>query len=192
MAIVAEIEKRRALRAVSEEALDKEVLIRLAEAAHMAPSSTNNQPWRIITVVDPKQLSEFRETLSEGNYWAKKAPAISAFVTNSTWSSQLDKRDLAFFELGMAAMAYQIQATAENLIAHPINGFDNAKAKKVLGIGENEVLEILIVVGKPGDNSSLNEQHKKAETFKRERKPLESIFAFDSWHEKLEAKVNKK
>jgi nitroreductase len=188
MALLPEIEKRRALRAYSEEPIDKEVLTRLAEAAHHAPSNENAQPWRIITVVEPNKLEAFRKTLSDGNYWAKKAPAISAFVTNPSWSKPTEERDLAFFELGMAAMAYQLQATHENLIAHPITGFNHTEAKKVLGIGENERLEVLIVVGRPGEVSSLNEQHQKSEKAPRQRKPLKEILAFDAWDPHLDAK----
>jgi nitroreductase len=185
MAILPELEKRRAKRAVSEEAIDQEVLVRLAEAAHTAPSHTNKQPWRIVTIVEPKQLEAFRETLYEGNYWAKKAPAISAFVTSAKSSDDVNNRDLSFFELGMAAMAYQIQATNENLIAHPINGFDNAKAKKVLGLGKDDILEVVIVLGKHGDTSHLNKEHKKQESSSRDRKDLDQILSFNSWNEKL-------
>ena len=185
MALLKEIEKRRAYRAYSTEAVDKDVLVRLVEAAHTAPSSANNQPWRIVTVVDPARLEHLRETFSAGNYWARKAPAVAAFVTNPNWSMRLGERDLAFFELGMAAMAYQIQAVAEGLVVHPIVGFNNPDAKKVLGIGDAEVLEILMVVGKAGDDGELSDKHRESERSSRIRKPLEQVSAFDTWHEGL-------
>lgn len=185
MAIVREIEKRRAYRAYSTETLDKETLVRLAEAAHMAPSSANNQPWRIVTVVDPKQLDRLKETLSGGNYWAKKAPAIAAFVTDARWSMRLANRDYAFFELGMAAMAYQVQAVSEGLVVHPMAGFNVDEAKNVLGIAEDMTLEILMAVGKPGDIEELNEKHRESEQGPRQRKPLDQIMSFDVWHERL-------
>ena len=41
----------------------------------------------------------------------QKAPAITALVTNFDWDARLDNgRDYAFFDLGMAAMNYQLQA----------------------------------------------------------------------------------
>lgn len=185
MAVLHEIAARRAYRAYSDEPIDREVLIRLAEAAHMAPSSANNQPWRIVTVVDPGKLAALKETLSGGNYWAKKAPVIAAFVTNPKWSMSLGDREFAFFELGMAAMAYQLQAVAEGLVVHPMAGFNASEAKKVLGIGEQEVLEVLMAVGKGGDIADLNEKHQESERSARIRKPLEHIMAFDAWHDGL-------
>ncbi|MEA5033121.1 MAG: nitroreductase family protein [Sphaerochaeta sp.] len=185
MAILHEIEVRRAYRAYSPEPVGKDVLVRLAEAAHLAPSSANNQPWRIVTVVDTQRLAALKETLSAGNYWAKQAPAIAAFVTNPKWSMSLGDRDFAFFELGMAAMAYQIQAVAENLIVHPIAGFNAQEAKKVLGIADDAVLEVLMVIGKRGDGDGLNEKHLEIERSARNRKPLDQIMSFDFWHTSL-------
>jgi nitroreductase len=179
------IEERRAYRALSSANIDKEILVRLAEAAHMSPSSMNNQPWRIITVTSEPRLNALKETLTAGNYWARPSPAISAFVTNPDWSMRLGARDLAYFELGMAAMAYQLQGVAEGLHVHPIVGFNADSAKKVLEIPETETLEILVVLGYPGDVSSLNEKHQAIEAAPRSRKPLNEIAAFDVWDERL-------
>ena len=70
MAIVTQIEKRRAFRGISEKPIATEILTRLAEAAHLASSCVNNQPWRIITVSDPETLTELKSSLTPGNYWA--------------------------------------------------------------------------------------------------------------------------
>ena len=185
MAILHEIEMRRAYRAYSPEPVDKDVLVRLAEAAHLAPSSANNQPWRIITVVDDQRLAALKDTLSAGNYWAKQAPVITAFVTNPKWSMSLGERDFAFFELGMAAMAYQMQAVTENLIVHPMAGFNAQEAKRVLGIDDDAVLEVLMAVGRRGDGTNLSSKHLEIEHSARNRKPLDHIMSFDYWHTSL-------
>lgn len=185
MRLLDAIEKRRAFRAFSEETLDRDTLTRCALAAHTAPSSMNNQPWRMVTVTNPEILDALKETLGGGNYWAKKAPAITAFITNSAWSMNLGGREYAFFELGMAAMAYQVQAVSEGLYVHPMAGFNPSAAKKVLGIADEDVLEILMAVGRPGESSHLSEKHLESEHSVRDRKPLEEVLAFDSWNELL-------
>lgn len=185
MPLLPAIEQRRAYRAIGSQTIGNDVLERLVEAAHTAPSSANNQPWRLVTVKDQEQLTSLKETLSKGNYWAQDAPAITAFVTHPDWSMRIGGRDLAFFELGMAAMAYQIQAVEEGLYVHPIVGFDATKAKQVLGIDDEYVLEILMVIGHPGDVKTLNEKHLASELSQRIRKPLESVAAYDRWDGKL-------
>jgi len=185
MAILGALEKRRAFRALKTDPIDSQILLRLVQAAHLAPSSGNNQPWRIITVVDELILEKLKGTLSRGNYWAKKAPAITAFVTNLNWSLVMGDREYAPFELGMAAMAYQMQAITEGLYAHPIAGFNASAAKEVLSIDEENILETLIILGYPGDASDLNEKHQQLESSLRDRKPLDEVAAFNTWNTKL-------
>ena len=185
MELLKQLEKRRAYRAIGSRPVEKEVLVRLVEAAHLAPSSANNQPWRFITVVEHEVLDTLKGTLTRGNYWAKKAPVITAVVTNPVWSLQLDNRDFAYFELGMAAMAYQLQAVQEQLIVHPIAGFDVAEAKRILQIGTDEILQTLIVLGYPGSIEDLNEKHRDLERSLRIRKPLNEVSSFDKWEAKL-------
>lgn len=186
MPILNAIEKRRAARALDEAPIPRETLERLVEAAHLAPSCMNNQPWRIVSVADPDRLAALKETLSPGNYWARKAPAIAAFITSLDWDARLDGgRDYAFFDLGMAAMAFQLQAVSEGLVAHPIAGFNPAAAKEVLGVPEEAVLVTLVVLGYPGDPSGLNEKHLASERSERTRKLLEEVSAFDAWNDGL-------
>ena len=185
MSLLPAIEKRRAYRALSNTPIEKGILDRLIEAAHTAPSSMNNQPWRIITTVEEGPLEALKETLVGGNYWAKQAPAISAFVTHPQWSMNMGGRELAYFELGMAAMAYQLQAIEEGLYVHPIVGFNANKAKTVLGIPDDVVLEILMIVAYPGDESGLSEKHQEAEKSARDRKPIEEISHYNGWSDIL-------
>jgi len=186
MGILRQIEERRAYRALDTRPIEREVLLRLAAAAHLAPSAGNNQSWRIVTVTEPGRLEALKTTLSGGNYWAKKAPAIAAFVTRAEWDLRLDEgRDYALFDLGMAAMAFQLQAVEEGLRVHPIAGFDAKAAKAVLGIPEDAVLETLVVLGHPGESSGLSEKHLESERGPRIRKPLEEVAAFDAWDDRL-------
>jgi nitroreductase len=187
MSLVSQVEHRRALRALSEDQIPRQTLLRLVEAACLAPSCANSQPWRILTVDDPERLAALKAALTPGNYWALKAPAMAAFATRLEWDARLDHgRDYAFFDLGMAAMNYQLQAVEEGLIAHPIAGFDAAAAKLALGIPEGTVLLTLIILGYPGDASHLSAKHLAAEGAARHRKPLEELSAFDTWDSQLE------
>lgn len=189
--ILKEIEQRRAKRALATKAIPEEVLLRLAEAAHTAPSSLNSQPWRMITVKDPQALAKLKDTLTPGNYWAKKAPAITAFVTNPAWGLTLGDVTYTPFELGMAAMAYQIQAVSEGLFVHPIAGYNAKEAKIALGIREEDTLQTLIVLGYPGDEKELNEKHLESENSPRSRKSLDEVACFDHWDERLVPKPKK-
>ena len=186
MAMLQAIEKRRAYRAIGPQEIDTQILERLVEAAHTAPSSANNQPWRMVTVTEKQQLDALKQTLSKGNYWALEAPAIVAFVTSAEWSMSVGGRDLAFFELGMAAMALSI-ASCRRRIACP------SHRRVQCGPGKTGV-------GNPmngsyskyswwwdirGDIGKLNEKHHQVELSERNRKPLDQISSWDKWDGKL-------
>lgn len=179
------INKRKANRALDTKTIDNEILVRLAMAASTAPSSMNNQPWRYVTVTDPKVLGDLKETLSPGNYWAKKSPAIVGVVTNNAWGMTLGNREYAPFELGMATMAYQIQAISEGLYVHPIAGFNADEAKKVMHIASEDSLMVLLVLGYPGDDSGLSEKHLASEKSERVRLPLEKFHSFNTFTEEM-------
>lgn len=178
--------KRRAYRALAEKPIPAEVLHRLADAAHLAPSCMNSQPWRLVTVSGPKTLPLLKEALSPGNYWACKAPAITAFVTHLDWDSRLDQgRDYALFDTGQAVMSYQVQAITEGLYVHPIAGFDSAKAKTALNIPTEYILITLVILGWPGSGEHLNEKHREQEASARVRKPIEAVYANDLWNSQV-------
>lgn len=175
MTLIPTIVERRAKRAIAADPLPHETVTRLLEAATLAPSCFNNQPWLIVAVTG-ERLETLRSALTEGNKWATRAPLIVAFATKPSLDCRSDGgRDYAFFDLGMAAMSFMLQATHEGLIAHPIAGYSVAKAAKAIELEADLVLVTLVVVGKPGDESLLAEWQLAREHGERERKPLGEV-----------------
>lgn len=172
------IAARRAWRAISSEPISREAITKLIEAAHLAPSCFNNQPWRFV-VATGQELEQVKAALPGGNYWAKPAPAIIAVASHRDLDCKLsDNRDYFLFGCGMAVGNLMVQATQMGLVAHPIAGYDPLKVKEALAIPEDYVLITLVVVGKPGDPGTLSEKHREIELGPRERKPLEEVLAW--------------
>ncbi|QAA76306.1 MAG: Thiol peroxidase, Bcp-type [Candidatus Bipolaricaulis sibiricus] len=170
---------RRAYRALSEQPVSKPALERLVEAAHLAPSCFNNQPWRFV-VAQGEVLERVKAALPGGNYWAKRAPAILALCSHRDLDCKLsDGRDYFLFGCGMATGMLMIQATQMGLVAHPIAGYDPLAVKVALGIPADYTLITLIVVGKPGDVGTLSDKHREIELGPRDRKPLPTVLGWD-------------
>jgi len=55
------------------------------------------------------------------------------------------------FDTGMATAQLILRAVELGLVAHPIAGFDDEKVKEVLGLGGEETVITLIIVGKQAD-----------------------------------------
>jgi nitroreductase len=181
MDVLPELAQRRAFRSIAADPLPDEQIERLLEAAVLAPSCSNNQPWRMIAV-SGETLPALRETLTEYNKWATRAPLIVLFATKPSLDCRLDSgRDYAYFDLGQAALALQLQATREGLYAHPIAGYAPAKAAKAVGLPEDFVVLTLVIVGKPGDSSLLSERQAEGEKSPRLRKALGEVAFRDRW-----------
>lgn len=173
--LIPAIRFRRAYRALSGEPVPRELVKRILEAAHLAPSCFNNQPWRFV-VAEGESLEAVKEALPGGNYWAKKAPVIIAVASKPDLDCQLsDGRDYFLFGCGMAVGNLMVQATQMGLIAHPIAGFDPQKVKKAMKIPDDFVVITLVVVGWHGDAGSLSEKHRALEFGPRERRPLADV-----------------
>jgi len=175
------IQTRRAYRALSEEPVARAVLDRLVEAAHLAPSCSNNQPWRFV-VAHGEALERVKAALPGGNYWAKRAPAIIALASHRDLDCKLsDARDYFLFGCGMATGMLMIQATQMGLVAHPIAGYDPLAVKEALAIPSEYVLITLIVIGKRGDARTLSDKHRERELGPRDRKPLSAVLAWNNF-----------
>lgn len=179
MNILNEIESRRARRGLSNEALDDQIAAELVYAATLAPSCSNNQPWRIIAVkndADSAQAEAVRTALTPGNAWAQRASWFFVFCTGAHLDCRLEEgRDYAYFDLGQAAMALQLQAQHEGLIAHPMAGFSPSKARASLSIPKEIVPLVVVAVGRPGPTEALSDKQKADEDAPRNRKPMEEL-----------------
>ncbi len=181
--ITAELTTRRARRGLSERAIGKDVLDRIMNAAVLAPSCNNKQPWRFLVCTVDGKIKDAREALLAGNYWAEKAPVLITVLTSDELDCQLnDNRRYAQFDTGMAAMALMMQATKEGLIAHPMAGFQPAKLRENFSIGDETRIITMIALAYPGPIDHLNEKHLESEASERKRKPLEDIVSWESWN----------
>ena len=180
--LLKEIDERRARRALSTDKIDDEIVQRLMTAATYAPSCFNSQPWRFMAVSEEDKLAQLHESLSGGNYWAKKAPLMIVLATKTEFDAKLsDNREYALFGCGLAAANLMLQATHEGLYAHPMAGFDPLVVKEAFGVPEDYIVITLIAVGYPGSMEGLSEKHVAGETSERSRKPESEVICRQQW-----------
>lgn len=159
------ITQRRALRSLGKVEITRDLIHSLAQTAGLAASCANNQPWRFVFVFEEKKLQELFESLSPGNYWAKKASLMVAVLTQKELDCVIKEREYFLFDTGMATAHLLLKATDLGLVAHPMAGFSPAKAKEVLNIPDEMQLVTLIAVGRRLDaiDPELSEKHQEQE-----------------------------
>lgn len=163
-------------RAMSGEGVSEEELMSLFEAARWAPSSFNNQPWRILYARrDTEHWPTFLGLLVEGNRaWAQNAAALLLFVSKETFDHSGEPYPTHSFDTGAAWENLALQATLRGLVTHGMQGFDYERARAELNIPEGFRVEAMAAVGRPGDPSTLPERTRAREK-PSARKPLSEI-----------------
>jgi nitroreductase len=173
------IQLRRSLRSFARTEISDALLHHLAEAASLAPSCSNNQPWRFVFVRSPAGLEKVLPTLAPGNAtWAKHASLVVVVWSKPELDCQTpDGRDYYQFDTGMATGFLMLAAAEKNLVTHPIAGFDPEAVRKVLGLDETaKVITLLVAGGRTAEISpELSDWQIKAEAQRPARLGFDAI-----------------
>jgi nitroreductase len=165
-------------RAMSGEEISLEELNVLFEAARWAPSSYNNQPWRILFA---RRGTEhwplfFNLLVDVNKTWVKEAAALMVLVSKTTFDSNGEPSITHSFDTGAAWENLALQATLKGLVVHCMQGFDYERARSALKIPDAFRVEAMVAVGKPGKKENLPENLQQRETPNARRKLSETVF----------------
>jgi len=144
-------------RAMSGEAISREQLMSLFEAARWAPSSYNAQPWRMLYALRASEhWPTFFGLLVAGNQaWVKNAAALVLFVSKRINDRTGQPSISHSFDTGAAWGYFALQGSLLGLVVHGMQGFDYARAQRELRIPEDFRIEAMIAVGRPAPRDTL-------------------------------------
>lgn len=164
-------------RAMSGEAMDEAELMVLFEAARWAPSSFNNQPWRMLYAHrDSEHWPLFFNLLVDSNkLWAQNAAALVLFISKTTFDHNGKPSITHSFDTGSAWENLALQGWLKGYVIHGMQGFDYEQARAVLNIPEEYQVEAMVAVGKPGPKEFLPEKLQQREVPSDRRKLEETI-----------------
>jgi nitroreductase len=156
--------RRQSVRAFLPRAVERAVIERCLEAARLAPSASNAQPWHFVVADDPAVVR--RLAAATYNRFTRGAPAFVAVVrepgkAESRVGGWLAGRDYRLIDLGMAAEHFCLQAAEEGLGTCMLGMFNQRSARKVLGVPAGRRIEILIPLGYPADPGILDKRRKR-------------------------------
>ena len=144
-------------RAMSGEAMTREELFPLFEAARWAPSSYNAQPWRFIYAHrETEHWNTLFNLMIEFNQsWAKNAAVLVVVISRSTFEKNNKPSPTHSFDTGAAWENLALQASITGFVAHGMQGFDYERAKKDLKIPDEYQVEAMVAIGKKAAKESL-------------------------------------
>jgi len=178
------IARRWSPRAFDERPVESEKLKRLFEAARWAPSSNNEQPWRLLAATKDNRADydKLFGCLSESNAkWAFRVPVLMLSVASLVFEDDGTPNRHALHDTGMAVENLVLQATAMGLQAHQMAGYDVERARRECEIPSGFEPVAMIAVGYPGDPTVLPDALRERELKPRERQPIEDFVFSANW-----------
>jgi nitroreductase len=136
------IEKRRSVRAYLPDPVPEDKMKRILEAARLAPSAGNIQPWHFIVVTDQQK----RRKLSEGMFakFLSESPVVVVGCGDRKASPNWFMVDTT-----IALQNIVLAATSEGLGTCWVGSFKEEDVKKFLSIPERFSVVALLAVGYP-------------------------------------------
>jgi nitroreductase len=116
------VNRRQSVRSFLPDLVEPEKLQRCLEAARLAPSSCNAQPWKFIVVDEPVLKTEVAKATSSKllgmNHFTLQAPVLIVIVIEranftSGMGQVIKDREFPLIDLGIATEHFCLQATAE-------------------------------------------------------------------------------
>lgn len=176
------IQKRCSLKMhISKRAIEPEKLSKILEAARLAPSARNNQPWHFLVVQDQKVIEQLTRAFSESNQVIIDAPVILIVCGRAADDVIRDGREYYLFDVGLAVENMVLAATELGLVTHLMTAFDEAQVKLILGIPEDVRAVVATPLAYPIE--STYEEATRERLAMRTRKSLDELVYYDHWSE---------
>ncbi|WP_225205903.1 nitroreductase family protein [Novosphingobium huizhouense] len=156
----------------------------ILEAAGLAPSAYNHQPWRFLYALrGDANWDHFVSLLVPGNaVWAKDAGALLFVLSQSTFPRPdgAKANRSASFDAGAAWALLALQATHMGYHAHAMVGIEFPRVREELGIPEDVRVEAAVAIGRRDAPAKLPDGYREREA-PSARKPVGEIAAAGSF-----------
>ena len=170
------IQKRQSDRQYEARPVDRELVVKCLEAARLAPSACNSQPWKFVVIDEPQLVLQVGEAAAGMgmNKFAKEVPGIVAVVLEkmnltARIGSVIKDKEYSLLDMGIAVEHFCLQAAELGLGTCIMGWFDEKKVKKLLDI-KNKRVPLLITLGYPA-----------GETRRKIRKSLDDMSSWNKY-----------
>lgn len=152
------VNKRQSIRKYLDKPVEREKVEQCLEAARLAPSANNSQPWSFIVIDDPKlkeavARNTFDRVISF-NRFSLQAPVLILILSErpsffSRIGSAVKDKQFSLIDIGIAAGHLCLQAVEEGLGTCILVWFNEKGVKKLLNIPQEIRVELIITMGYP-------------------------------------------
>ncbi|HOY31482.1 MAG TPA: nitroreductase family protein [Bacteroidales bacterium] len=170
---------RQSSRKYSTRQVEREKIQRCIEAARLAPSACNSQPWTFVVVDEPelcrKVAGETYNALIPFNRFVARAKVIVVMVAErpnviSQIGGRIRNKDFYLIDTGIAAEHFCLQAAEEELGTCMLGWFNEKNVMKLLNIPKGKRIGLMIAMG-----------YSESRLREKIRKPINEILKYNSY-----------
>jgi nitroreductase len=181
MSLLDLIKHRKSIRDFIDRPVERKKIMLCIEAARLAPSASNSQPWKFIIVDDQdikKRLCDNAFGATQFfNSFAKKAPVIVVIVSEkdkllTRIGGRLRGTDYHLIDIGIAGEHFVLQAEEQGLGTCWMGWFDEEAVKSTLNVPKDKKIDVLLALGYYNENNMSTEHN---------REPIEEIASFNTY-----------
>ena len=145
--------------------VEKEKLDAVIEAARLAPSACNSQPYRITVCTENAAKEVAKATQGMGmNKFATQAPVMIVlsegnYNTTAAAGSKIKKNDYRSIDIGILTAYITAQATSLGLSTCILGWLDDKQIRKICSL--NSPVRLVIALGYASEDDKLREKKRK-------------------------------
>ena len=164
------IAKRYSVRAYTDAPVEDEKLAAVLEAARLAPTAANRQPFQLIVLHTAGRQEEISRIYRRP--WFSQAPLLIAVcsISSQAWVRESDRFNARLIDAAIAADHLILTAASLGLGTCWVAAFNVEAARSVLRLPPEAEPVIFTPLGYPADQQG-----------PRERKPLEALVRYEHW-----------
>ena len=157
----------------SNKPIEAEKLTAILEAARLAPSACNGQPYHLTVLQDEKAKEGARCVMGMGmNKFAADAPVLivvseEAYVPSAALGAKVKKNDYRSIDIGIVTAYLTAEACAQGLSTCILGWLEDEKLRQVCGL--TQPVRLVITLGYAAEDDALRE---------KKRKPLNELVSF--------------
>jgi len=175
------INKRAGLKDhLSKREVEQEKIAKILDAARLAPSAANMQPWRFIVVRGKEAVENLVDrAFNEVNLMVREAPVVIVACANPSDDYVIGGREYYLFDVAMAVENMLLAATDLGLVTHLMTNLDEDELKRILGVPPEVRFVIATPLAYPAEGSY--EAAARERLSERTRKDLKEIVYANEW-----------
>jgi nitroreductase len=169
------ISRRQSVRKYTSQAVEHEKLMQCLDAARLAPSASNAQPWSFIVLNETEQREKVARAtkgpLGSFNKFVAQAPVLVVMLIEkpkllTEMGGRLKKKEYPLIDIGIATEHFCLQAAELGLGTCILGWFDEKIIQSILHIPKEKSIGLIIALGYAPEGYPLR---------KKVRKPLEQV-----------------